>query len=506
MQRFEDQDLRKAVRAALDESTHAALSTVAGGDLRSSLVPFACDDDFSIYVGLRRNDLRCLQLGFHPGVSLLVLRGSDGETREIEITGKAMPLRKTAQRQRARDLLAGRTPLVRGEEQEYFRVAPARIELRRQSVNTPSTSETLLFPANRRVITEGSLLKKKAFAWFIAMRVPFLTASISPVLLGGAIAWSTRHQFSWALLLMAMLAGGLLHLGVNVINDYFDHVSGNDDLNTEFIRPFSGGSRVIQMGLLSPLEMLVGAAVLFGLASVIGLYLAAVTGPLLLAFGAAGLLSGIFYVGKPFNWGSHGIGEILVGLNFGTLMTLGAYFVQTERVDWTPVIAAVPLAFLIAAVLYVNEFPDFAADKAVGKRTWVVRLGRPKAAYVYAAMMAIPYAWVLAFVAAGALPLPTLLPLLTLPLAVRAALVAFRHHSQPVELAPANAFTVVVHLSVGLLLTLGYVWEGSDVKEMAYVIGFAVLFTFIVAFVSKGIEQEKQAFLASRQAFAPEHG
>jgi peptidoglycan/LPS O-acetylase OafA/YrhL len=56
----------------------------------------------------------------------------------------------------------------------------------------------------------------------------------------------------------------------------------------------------------------------------------------------------------------------------------------------------------------------------------------------------------------------------------------------------------VTHLSVGLLLTLGYVWEGSDLKELGYVIGLAVLFTLIVAFVSRGIEQEKQAFLASR--------
>ncbi len=504
-QRPEEEHLRKTVRTAMDETAQAALSTVSGADLRSSLVPFACADDFSIYVGLKRSDVRSLQLGFHPAVSLLVLRESDEETREIEITGKALPLQKAAERQRARELLATRMPPAASDERQYFRVVPSRIELRRNAANAASTSEALLFPGNRRAIGEGALLRKKAFAWFIAMRVPFLTASITPVLLGGAIAWSTRHQFSWALLLLTMLAGGLLHLGVNVINDYFDHVSGNDDLNVDFVRPFSGGSRAIQMGLLTPLEMLVGAAVLFGLASAIGLYLTAATGPLLLAFGAAGLLSGIFYVGKPFNWGSRGIGELLVGLNFGTLMTLGAYFVQTERVDWTPAIAAVPLALLIAAVLYVNEFPDFAADKAVGKRTWVVRLGRPKAAYVYAAMMAIPYVWVLAFVAAGALPATTLLPLLTLPLAARAALVAFRYHSQPVELAPANALTIVAHLSVGLLLTLGYVWDGADVKGMAYVIGFAVLFTFIVAFVSKGIEQEKQAFLASRQALAPEH-
>jgi 1,4-dihydroxy-2-naphthoate polyprenyltransferase len=347
-------------------------------------------------------------------------------------------------------------------------------------------------------------MKKKAFAWFVAVRAPFLTASLTPVLLAGAVSWSTRHEFSWGLLLLTMLAGGLIHLGVNVINDYFDHGSGNDDINLEFVRPFSGGSRAIQMGLLTPKEMLAGAIVLFGLSSAIGLYLAAVAGPWVLAFGVAGLLSGIFYVGKPFNWGSHGIGELLVGLNFGTLMTLGAYYVQTGRVDWTPAIAAMPIALLIAAVLYINEFPDFAADKAVGKRTWVVRLGRPRATHVYAFLMALPYVWVVAFVAGGALPATTLLPLITLPLAARAVLVAYRFHSQPVELAPANALSIVAHLSVGLLLTLGYVWEGSDIKGLGYVIGFALLFTLLVAFVAKGIEQEKQAFLASRQTLLSE--
>ncbi len=346
---------------------------------------------------------------------------------------------------------------------------------------------------------EGTRLRKKVFAWFIAVRVPFLTASITPVLLGGAIAWTTRHQFSWGLLLLTMLAGGLIHFGVNVINDYFDHLSSNDDINEEFVRPFSGGSRAIQMDLLSTREMLIGAIVLFGSSSLIGLGLAAMTGPWVLAFGFVGLLSGVFYVGKPFNWGAHGIGELLVGLNFGTLMTLGAYYVQTQRVDWTPAIAAIPLAALIAAVLYINEFPDYVADKAVGKRTWVVRLGRPNAVYVYAFLMAIPYVSVPAAVFAGTMPATTLLALLTLPLAVRAVLVARRYHSQAVELAPANALTIVTHLSVGLLLTLGYVWDGASIHELGYVIGFAALFVLIVAFVSRGIEQEKKAFLASRQ-------
>jgi len=498
-----DEDLLHEIRSLLDGAPEAVLSTVAGDTVRSGLVPFAVGSDFAVYFPLRPGDLRALQLGFNPAVSLLVARvdSTSGETAEIEISGKALPLRKASERQRARDLLAKRgMPPEVVDGQEHIRVVPVRIEVRRRRADRVLSSEAVDFGANWRVVSEGALLKKKAFAWFLAVRMPFLTASITPVLLGGAVAWATQHEFSWGLLFLTMLAGGLIHLGVNVINDYFDHVSSNDDVNVEFVRPFSGGSRVIQMGLLTPLEMLVGAVVLFGLSGALGLYLAAVAGPMVLAFGFVGLVSGVFYVGKPFNWGSHGIGEVLVGLNFGTLMTLGAYYVQTQRVDWTPTVAAIPLAALIAAVLYVNEFPDYAADMAVGKRTWVVRLGRPRAANVYALLMAIPYVSVLLAVIAGTLPVTALLPLLTLPLAVRAVLVAYRYHSQPLELAPANALTIVTHLSVGLLLTLSYVWEGSDLKGLGYVIGLAVLFTLIVAFVSKGIEQEKQAFLASRQA------
>jgi 1,4-dihydroxy-2-naphthoate octaprenyltransferase len=194
------------------------------------------------------------------------------------------------------------------------------------------------------------------------------------------------------------------------------------------------------------------------------------------------------------------VGEFVVGLNFGTLMTLGSYYVQTGRVDWTPAIASIPAGALIAAVLYVNEFPDFAADKAVGKRTWVVRLGRQRAAVGYAFLMAVPYVAIPAGVVAGVLPVQALIAMLTLPFSLRAVQCAAQHHSQPLELAPANALTIISHLSTGLLLTLAFVWDGSGLAELGYLLGFAVLFAGMVLFVSRGIEQEKRAFLAAREA------
>ncbi len=502
-------DVLQQAKADLSGLSQIVVSTVAGNSVRSRLMPFAFDGDLTVYLAFAKADPTALQLAVNPAVSLLAVGDpSTGEATELEIIGKAFLSDRPAERQKARDTLAGRRAATPpSEEFRYVRVVPQRLEIRRQAGSASAAGATVLeFAENRRIVSDWALLRKKALAWLLAVRLPFITASVTPVVLGGTIAWATRDALSWGLLWLTIAAGVFIHLGVNVINDYFDHLSANDDLNADFVRPFSGGSRAIQMGLLTPLEMLVGAIVLFGLSSVIGIYLAVVAGIWVLAFGAAGLISGVFYVGNPINWGSRGVGEVMVGLNFGILMTLGSYYVQTGRIDWTPAIAAIPVGALIAAVLYVNEFPDYAADKAVGKRTWVVRLGRQHAAWVYSLLMATPYAAVALAVTAGVLPLQALLALLTLPLAVRAVRVANRYYSQPLQLAPANALTIVIHLATGLLLTLGYVWDRSGLGGIGYLIGLTLLFAFIVVFVTRGIEQEKQAFLAARQALSPGQG
>ncbi len=492
------------IRAALEDAQEIAVATAAGDSIRSHLMPFAVGQDLTVYLSTKKGDPRTLQIAHNPAVSLLAIRetADGGERREVEVTGKAFLVQDVEERRKARDLLAKRSQAAgAGDALEYIRVIPQRIELRLAGETTRGTSPAVLeFPENRLAVSDWALLRRKALTWLLAVRAPFLTASIAPVLLGGAIAWATRDSLNWGLLFLAVAAGAFIHLGVNVFNDYFDHISGNDAVNVDFVRPFSGGSRAIQMGLLTPLETLMGAILLCALASGIGAYLAWAAGPWVLAFGVVGLVSGVFYVGEPFKWINRGVGELMVGLNFGTLMTLGSYYVQTERVDWTPAIASIPVAALIAAVLYINEFPDFAADRAVGKRTWVVRLGRQRAAIAYVFLMAIPYLTIAAAVAADVLPLPTLLALLTLPLAARAVHCALRYHSQPLDLTPANALTIVTHLATGLLLTLGYVWDGSDLGGLGYVVGLAILFTLIVVFVSQGIEQEKRAFLAMREA------
>ncbi len=296
----------------------------------------------------------------------------------------------------------------------------------------------------------------KVKVWVSELRAPFLTGTIIPIVLGTVIAWVRNSAFNPLFFVLALMGGIFVHLGANVVNDYFDYKSGNDTLNKEFVRPFSGGSRAIPSGLLTPREVLAGSIVLFTLATIIGLYFALVVGYFVLVLVVVGLFSAYFYTGRPFNLAGKGVGEAIVGLNFGLLMTLGAFYVQTGALSIVPLVAAVPVALLITAILYINAFQDYSADKAVGKNTWVVRLGREKASIAYAGMMYAAYAAILVAALLRVIPVYTLIALITFPLTVKSISNARQFHSSSLQLALSNALTIVVHLFTGILLVLGY--------------------------------------------------
>ncbi|MEK6645667.1 MAG: 1,4-dihydroxy-2-naphthoate octaprenyltransferase [Candidatus Firestonebacteria bacterium] len=289
------------------------------------------------------------------------------------------------------------------------------------------------------------------------LRAPFFTASIIPVILGTLIAWHITGTINWTYFILTLIGGILLHAGTNVANDYFDHKSGNDEANTEYIRPFTGGSRLIQKKLLTPKEVLSESLICFALGSLIGLYLYSQLGVFILVLGLIGIISGFFYCAPPFKWVHRGIGELIVGLNFGTLMCLGAYYVQTQTISIVPVIASLPVALLIALVLYINEFPDYNADKSVGKNHLVIRFGKEKAVTGYIIAMVMVYVIIIAGVLSGAIPILGLSALLTLTLAIKAMKTLKENFAGPsLKLLPANALTVQLHLLIGLLLSISY--------------------------------------------------
>ncbi|MFQ5836463.1 MAG: 1,4-dihydroxy-2-naphthoate octaprenyltransferase [Candidatus Bathyarchaeia archaeon] len=294
----------------------------------------------------------------------------------------------------------------------------------------------------------------KASIWMKELRAPFFTATIVPVFLGAIIAWSSSGAFNTAYFILSLIAALCLHAGTNMVNDYFDFKSGCDIVNKDFVSPFTGGSRLLPQSLLKPRNVHTAALLSFSLASLIGVFLAFQTGWIILFLGVIGILSGYFYTTQL---ATRVVGEFFVGLNFGPLMVLGSYYVQTQKFALEPLAASIPIGLLIANVLWINEIPDYTADKYVGKNTCVVRLGRKRAADVYTAIMIATYVSIALGVGLKLMPVVSLISLATIPMALKAIKIAREHYGEPSKLVPANASTITIHLLTGILLALGYV-------------------------------------------------
>ena len=300
---------------------------------------------------------------------------------------------------------------------------------------------------------------KLSFGWLAlrTTRAPFLTATLVPVVLGVAIA---AFEGSWSLWLafLTFLGGAFVHLGLNISNDVFDTMSGADAANSTPTQ-FSGGSRVVHYGLvkLRTLALLSAGFYVAGIA--IGLYLAVERGfwPLFW-IGVAGVVISLAYTAPPLRLVHRGIGEIAVALGFGPIMVLGSYFVQAQRLSFEAVYASIPVALLIALVLYVNEIPDRAGDAAAGKRTMPVRLSKDAVIAGYAGAVGLVYALVAVGAATGILPVPTIIALATIPIAIRVTQALRRDYDDPYALMfSAMGKNIQLHLFTGMLLILGYV-------------------------------------------------
>ncbi|MBM3331303.1 prenyltransferase [candidate division WOR-3 bacterium] len=290
--------------------------------------------------------------------------------------------------------------------------------------------------------------------WLRALRAPFFVGTLVPAAFGAAYARFAGYPFSWGLFWLTMIGTALANAGCNLANDYFDYRSGDDQLTQA--TPFSGGSKVIQDGLLSPRQVRNASITSLVLCAAIGLYLNVRTGgSVLLVVGVIGLVIAWFYTAPPLRLGSRsGLGEIVCVLGCGPVVAFGAYFVQARALSLPALIASLPIGLLMGLVLFINEFQDVEADGAVGKRTLVVVMGTRAASRLLSTTLLVTYGLIGVLVLTGVLAPASLLALLTVPVALFAAIRAHRFHADRPRLLPANAAIILTHLATGVFMTL----------------------------------------------------
>lgn len=284
--------------------------------------------------------------------------------------------------------------------------------------------------------------------WLLAARPKTLPAAAAPVLVGTAVAISDGG-FAWLPALAALLGALLLQIGANLANDVFDYQKGAD--TSERLGPL----RVTQAGLLSPRAMFQGMTVVFGLATLIGLYLVWVGGWPVVAIGAFSILAAIAYTGGPFPLGYHGLGDVFVFLFFGLIAVGGTYYVQTLTLTPKAIWAALPIGLLATAILVVNNLRDLQTDRAAGKKTLAVRLGQRGAQMEYTLLLALSYLVPLLMWLIGLSTVWVLLSWVSLLLARPLLQQIYTQQGRSLNLALAN--TARLELAFALLFSLGLI-------------------------------------------------
>jgi 1,4-dihydroxy-2-naphthoate octaprenyltransferase len=257
---------------------------------------------------------------------------------------------------------------------------------------------------------------------FHATRPKFFPASVLPVVAGSAWGAFAGTAFSWYVFALALLATVCVHAASNVLNDVGDDQIGTDGRNEQRIYPYTGGSRFIQTGILPQRSMARIGITLIVVASIAGVLLLLERGPMVIAFGIAGLLLGVLYSLGPVKLSSLGIGETAVAIAFGVLPVCGAAWLQGATIDTALVLYSIPISIWVGAILLINEVPDIEADAGSGKNTLPVRIGLDGTANLYLGGNIAAAATIVLLTVQGHLPLlAPLVPAALMALAVKAS-------------------------------------------------------------------------------------
>ncbi|RRR65371.1 MAG: 1,4-dihydroxy-2-naphthoate polyprenyltransferase [Candidatus Viridilinea halotolerans] len=282
--------------------------------------------------------------------------------------------------------------------------------------------------------------------WLMAIRVPTLPAAVVPVLVGTATALADG-VLRPLVFVAALLAALFIQIGTNLANDYFDYQKGAD--TSERLGP----TRVTQSGLIAPVVVRQAMLVCFALAALCGLYLISVGGWPILLIGVFSIASGILYTGGPFPLGYNGLGDIFTFIFFGLIAVVFTDFLHSDALRPLALLASLPVAMLVTAIIVVNNLRDAPTDRKAGKRTLAVIFGERFARMEYAflvlgAYITLPVVWFWG----GASPF-TLLPWLTMPLALTMLDLVGKQRGKALNAGLRG--TARLHMIFGALLTLG---------------------------------------------------
>ena len=289
-------------------------------------------------------------------------------------------------------------------------------------------------------------------SWFRVIRVKFLLASVIAVCLGLAINWWQNQTIDLVYAGLTFVGVIALHASVDLLNDYWDFKRGIDTKTKR--TKFSGGTGVLPEGLLQPNEVYRAGLIFLIIGSSVGGYFIFEKGITIAVILAFAIISIYFYSTKIVN---SGLGEIFVAIK-GSMIVLGTFFVQTSHITMEPILGGIVVGILSSLVLFVNSFPDFDADKAGGRKTLVIMLGKKKASNAVWIFPIIVYGIIVSGIVLHVLPILSLITLFTIPLLIKSGLRLKQNFDDIDKIVPTMGLFVSYSRITGLLLVLSFLF------------------------------------------------
>ena len=283
-------------------------------------------------------------------------------------------------------------------------------------------------------------------SWLRAIRIRFLLASVIAVSNGLAIAYWKTGQFDPLYAGLTYAGVAFLHASVDLLNDYWDHKRGIDSATTR--TKFSGGTGVLPDKVLTPKAVYSAGVLFLILGALVVIFFVAIRGVTIAVILGFAVVAIYFYSTSIVN---SGLGELFVGIK-GAMIVLGTFYVQTGVIDAAAIFVGVIVGLLSATVLFVNSFPDFAADRSKGRRTLVILAGKRKAALAFPLFVIAAYALIIAGIFFGFTKIYSLASLASAPLAFRAIAALRRDHETTQGLVPAMGATIAYSRVTGFVL------------------------------------------------------
>ena len=285
--------------------------------------------------------------------------------------------------------------------------------------------------------------------WLRVIRVRFLLASVIAVSVGLAINWNQNNSIDLFAALLTFAGVMALHASVDLINDFWDYKRGIDTSTKR--TKMSGGTGVLPEGLLKPSSVYRAGIAFLIIGGGIGAYFVMTDGIIIAVILAFAILSIYFYSTKIVD---SGLAEFFVSLK-GTMIVLGAYFIQSNQLTVDVVLAGVIVGVLSSLVLFIASFPDYDADKSKGRKTLVIVAGKRKATRIFWAFPIISLGALIFGVYSQLFPISSLLALVPIPLIILAGIGLRKNYENQDLLFPSMSKTLMFSRLTGTLFVVG---------------------------------------------------